>query len=80
MASEFKVKIPDGYLIVEEKGAYDDYPGVFVSLCRDGEEFHELIACVEYDSVAEEIKTETYTKDEDEPNHIICFEDGTDIW
>lgn len=76
-----KIKIPNGYLMVEKKGAEEDYPGVFISFSEDGKssDLNQMIACVEYDSVEKEIKTETYSKDFDEPNHIICYEDGRDL-
>ena len=81
MENKFKVKIPNGYLMVEEKGAENEYPGVFISFSEDGKEFDvsKIIACVEYDSCSEEIKTETYNRDYDEPNHIICYDDGRDM-
>lgn len=81
MANKFKVKIPNGYLMVEEKGAEDEYPGVFISFSEDGKEFDvsKIIACVEYDNPANEIKTETYSKDNDEPNNIICYKDGRNL-
>ena len=81
MANQFKVKIPNGYLMVEEKGIEDEYPGVFISFSKDGEKFgvSQMIACVEYDSCAEEIRTETYSKDNEEPNHIIRYDDGQDL-
>lgn len=79
--NKFKVKTPIGYLMVEEKGAEDEYPGVFVSFSKDGQNFDvsQMIACVEYDSCSEEIRTEVYRKDYDEPNHIIRHEDGYDL-
>ena len=82
MANSFKIKIPNGYLMVEEKGAENDYPGVFISFSTTGEEGfagQNMIACVEYDTYAGEIKTETYRKDFDDPNNIICYEDGRDL-
>ena len=81
MANKFKVKIPNGYLMVEEKGIECEYPGVFISFSEDGEEFDvsKIIACVEYDNVDEEIKTETYSEDHDYPNNIICYKDGRNL-
>ena len=78
---KFRVKIPNGYLMVEAKGCVDEYPGLFISFSKDGKEYDvsNIIACVEYDTCAEEIKTETYRKDFDEPNNIICWEDGRDM-
>lgn len=79
--NRFKVKIPGGYLMVEEKGSENEYPGVFISFSSDGKEYDTdgIVACVEYDSCSEEIKTETYMKDYDEPNNIICYEDGRNM-
>lgn len=81
MDENFKVKIPGGYLVVEEKGSEDEYPGVFISFLKDGKKLNssDIIACVEYDSLTNEIKTETYRKDSDEPNNIVCYEDGRNI-
>lgn len=81
MAQKFKVKIPNGYLMVEEKGIECEYPGVYISFLKDGKEYDvsKIIACVEYDSCSEEIKTETYRKGFDEPHNIICYEDGRDM-
>ena len=81
MTNKFKVKIPNGYLMIEEKGTETEYPGVFISFSKDGTEYdvNNIIACVEYDTFAEEIKTETYRKDFEEPNNIICWEDGRDM-
>ena len=81
MENKFKVKIPNGYLMIEEKGAENEYPGVFISFSKDGKGFDtsSMIACVEYDTSSEEIKTETYRKDFEEPNNIICYEDGRDL-
>jgi hypothetical protein len=79
--NKFKVKTPIGYLMVEAKGTEDEYPGVFISFSKDGENYdvNNIIACIEYDSCSEEIKTETYRKDFEEPNNIICYEDGRDM-
>ena len=81
MEQKFKVQTPIGYLMVEAKGAKDEYPGVFISFSEDGNEYDlsQMIACVEYDTGSEEIKTECYRKDYDEPNNIIRYEDGIDL-
>lgn len=81
MTNKFKVKIPGGYLMVEEKGAENDFPGVFVSFSENGEQYdvNNLITCVECDSCDKEIKTETYCKNFDEPVNIIRYSDGRDL-
>lgn len=81
MANKFKVKIPNGYLMVEEKGTEDEYAGVYISFSADGKEYDvsKIIACVEYDNVDEEIKTETYSNGCEEPNYIICHSDGRNL-
>lgn len=78
--NKFKVKMPNGYLMVEEKGVEDEYPGVYIIFSKDGEEYdvNNIIACVEYDSCTEEIKTETYSENCDEPVGVICYPDGRD--
>ncbi len=67
--------------MIEEKGCESEYPGVFISFSKDGKEYDvsNIIACVEYDTFTEEIKTETYSRNFDEPNNIICWEDGRDM-
>lgn len=80
MSGKFRVKTPVGYLMVEEKGAENEYPGVFVSFSGDGKEYDvsEIIACVEYDTGSGEIKTETYVKDEEQPVDILEWKEGRD--
>lgn len=75
---KFTVKIPNGYLMVEAKGTENEYPGVFISFSKDGKEYDvsNIIACVEYDTCHNEIKTETYAKGIEEPTGITCWEDG----
>lgn len=81
VSNRSKVKIPNGYLMVEEKGSESEYPGVFVSFSEDGEsyEYSDLIACVEYDSSSQEIQTVVYRKGCDEPNNIIYYADGSEV-
>lgn len=81
MDHTFKIKIPGGYLLIEEKGAEYEYPGVWISFLKDGAGPHcdNLIACVEYDTSDEEIRTECYSADFDEPCYIISFPDGQDV-
>lgn len=81
MDNKFKVKIPSGYLMIEEKGTEDEYPGVFISFSKDGKVYDvsQIIACVEYDTFSEEIKAETYCKKYDDPLNIVCWEDGRDL-
>ncbi len=84
MAKTMKIKIPTGYLIVEEKGAQNEYPGCWISFSKDGTVNHDaLIACVEYDTASDDdiILTETYNKESDVPLHIIEFQTGEDrVW
>ena len=76
----FRVKTPKGYLMVEAKGVEEEYPGVFISFSEDGKTYDvsNMIACVEYLTGDDEISTETYVKDMEEPNHMIVWEDGRD--
>lgn len=76
-----KVKLPNGYLMVETKGTVDDYPGVYISYSenRPCSNLDNIIACVEYDTCMEEIKTETYQKDVAEPKIILCWADGREV-
>lgn len=77
---EMKIRIPTGYLIVEEKGAEDEYPGVFISFSKDGVTYSDnnAIATVEVDTPTGEIQTVTYIQNEEEPNHIIDYRTGRD--
>lgn len=71
----FAVKTPLGYIIVEAKGTEEDYPGVYVSFSKDGSvpSPDGIIACVEYDTITEEIKTVDYTHGIKEPVHITAW-------
>ena len=73
-----RVKIPTGYLMIEAKGTETDFPGVYVSFSEDGEspDLNNLIACVEYDTVDNKIKTETYCEYKDEPVAITHYDSG----
>lgn len=68
----FAVKTPLGYIMVEAKGTEDEYPGVYISLSKDGNKLNadDIIACVEYDTLTKEIKTETYEHGVEEPVNI----------
>ena len=73
-----RVKIPTGYLMIEAKGTETDFPGVYVSFSEDGKapDLNNLIACVEYDTVDNKIKTETYCEYKDEPVAITHYDSG----
>lgn len=77
---KMKIRIPTGYLIVEEKGVEDEYPGVFISFSKDGVTYSDnnAIATVEVDTPTGEIQTVTYIQNEEEPNHIIDYRTGRD--
>ena len=72
---EFRIWTPKGNLKVYAKAALDDpedYPGVFIDIEQpDG---HDLLCCVEYDSVADGIYARVYA-DGEEPSESIRFED-----
>lgn len=79
------VKIPGGFLVVEEKGALDEYPGVWVSVAKDNGAgipdfgYDDLVACVEYNSSDNVVQTELYRENDDEPIAIVRYPDGCDI-
>lgn len=76
----FKVETPIGYLIVEPKGAKDDYPGVYIRFAANGNEAYEdLVCCVEYDTYDEKIVTEVYRVMQEKPYVIVSFDDGYNI-
>lgn len=66
---KFKVKTPKGYIMVESKGAEDEYPGVYIGFSKDGKEYDvsRMITCVEFDTVKEDIITTVYKPNQDEP-------------
>ena len=77
-----KIKIPTGYIIIEAKGSEDNYPGCNVCFSKDGETVNTFdeIACVEYDTTADDgsITVATYKPEEDDPSHIINYQTGKD--
>ena len=79
---EFSVRTPEGYLIVQEKGSEDDYPGVQISFTKDNDPSSQksMVACVEYESTQKELRTEIYQDGYNEPVHIIRYEDGIDVF
>lgn len=71
---KFTVKLPNGYLFIEEKGALGEYPGVYVKFSATGDESSAvMVACVEHYTETGEIKTEAYDDAHDEPHEIINF-------
>lgn len=79
---ELYIRFSGGYFRIMPKEVDGDYPGVFVEVVKDtyGEdELPILAACVEYLKNSGEIHIETYSEQNDEPNHIVCFEDGREI-
>lgn len=69
-----KIKVPGGFLLVEEKGAFDEYPGVYVSFLKDGEEKDTLLSCTEYDTEAKRFLTETYSMNEEKDIPLMIFD------
>lgn len=73
---EFRIWTPKGDLKVQAKSALDDpsdFPGVYIDLIRhDG---HDLLCCVEYDSVADGLYARVYA-DGDEPSESVRFENA----
>ena len=75
--NKMKIKIPGGYLVVEEKGTVDEYPGIYVNFSKDGEtiEADDSIAMIEYDK-DDGIQTVVDVKGKEEPIAIIVNKDG----
>lgn len=68
--NSYSFNLPDGrVLVVTPKDKEGNYPGFYISWQGNGEE--ELVACVDYNSDAEEIRTEVYKQGENEPAYII---------
>lgn len=79
---ELYIRFPGGYFRIMSKEVGGAYPGVFVEVMKDsydGETLPKLAACVEYLLDSDEIHIETYSEEFDEPNHIMCFEDGREL-
>ncbi len=75
-----KIKVPTGYIIIEQKGVEEEYPGCYISFSKDGSTSDDMVACVEYDTTKDDgsILIETYIVEQDEPNHIIDWQTGND--
>ena len=80
--NELKVQIPGGWLIAETKGALDEYPGIFVTFMPDDENdiVSDLVACVEYVTGEDALRTEVYCSLHDNPVSIINYKDGEEVW
>ena len=80
-SKQFAVMTPAGYLCAVAKGTDDEYPGLYVSLSPspDGFNVDQMVACVEYDSSEEVIKTECYMAEAEQPAYIIRHDNGEDI-
>jgi hypothetical protein len=72
---KFKVKTPVGYLMIEQKGTENEYPGVYISFSNEGKEadIGNVVACVEYDNNSKKLMTTTYQKEVDEPSNITLW-------
>ena len=75
-AKSIKVETPEGFIVVEVKGANDDYPGVYITTQNNGAE--ELIACAEFDTVDKRTLVSCYCYGNDNPVTIINAETGDD--
>lgn len=69
-----KIKVPGGFLIIEGKGTPTEYPGVWVSFLKDGEEKDILISCTEYDTEADRFLTEVYSAIEEQDTPFVIFD------
>ena len=70
-----KVEVPDGYLIVQAKGAIDEYPGVCVFHSADGVvDLDRIVACVEYGTCCKEVLAELYVRDGKDPAAKIYWD------
>ena len=80
MRGIMKIKTPAGYMIVEEKGTEDEYPGIYVSFSKDGKgkDIGTLIATVEYDSLSGVHQTVAYAMEQDEATNVVVWETGVD--
>ena len=69
------VETPDGDIVVEAKGATEEYPGVYVTTVKDGCE--EQIATCEYDTLQNRFQVASYAYGKDAPSAIYLPEEGT---
>ena len=79
----FFVETPEGLIRVQAKTDNDDpsdYPGVYIDLINSTFRDDGLLACVEFDSCAEQIQTCVYDPNMDEPvfvhRHAIAEEES----
>lgn len=68
---KLEVVLPIGKLLIEEKGALDEYPGIWISFVPNDKSVITTISMVEYEQLKGKIQTITYNEDSDEPTNII---------
>lgn len=75
---DFKVKIPNGYLVAVESADKENYPGIFIFFSKDGKEFSfdDLITIVEHNDSSETIQVDLYKKGQDDCVCTFGYESG----
>ena len=71
---EFSIDTPLGRLRVWAKHKIDtaeDFPGVYIDLVGSDNGCDDMLACVEYDSIAGELQTCVYQPGMDEPVSVV---------
>ena len=68
------VETPGGNIIVETKGAAEEYPGVYITIVKDGCE--QQIATCEYDTLENRFQVASFSYDKDAPATIYLPETG----
>jgi hypothetical protein len=75
---DFKVKVPNGYLVAVESADKECYPGIFIFFSKDGKEFSfdDLITIVEHNDCTGTIRVDLYQKGQDDCSYTFDYENG----
>lgn len=74
---EFYIDTPVGRLHVYAKHDSDNaenFPGVYIDLVKDNDDYGDMLACVEYDSAENNLQTCVYQPGQDEPTQIVIHD------
>lgn len=75
---KLSVETPKGVMTTEAKGAYNEYPGFFISI-EEGHCGSDIMATVEYDTCHDRLQIIGYMKNSDEPITLTDYDTGEDL-
>ena len=75
---KLSVKTPKGVMTAEVKGAYNEYPGFFISI-EEGHCGSDIMATVEYDTCHDRLQIIGYMKNSDEPITLTDYDTGENL-